>query len=141
MLSALIGGLGVGLVGGLVVGLVVGLFNCGPNLSSMAPWSALVGGLDVGLVLGLFGGLFGGLGVGLDKGGAFVVQHFVLRFLLWKYNHAPLDYVRFLDSAKDLIFLRRLGGGYIFIHRLLLEYFAALSEDDIQRLSAEKANE
>ena len=49
--------------------------------------------------------------------------------------------MRFLETAKDLIFLRRIGGGYIFIHRLLLEYFAALTEDDIRRLSAERANE
>ena len=103
--------------------------------------SGLVGGLFFGLVGGLFFGLVGGLAVGLLKGGAFVVQHFSLRFLLWKYDHAPLDYVRLLESAKDLIFLRRIGGGYIFIHRSLLEYFAALSEDDIRRLSAEKATE
>jgi hypothetical protein len=31
---------------------------------------------------------------------------------------------RFLDQATSLVFLRKVGGGYVFIHRLLLEYFA-----------------
>jgi hypothetical protein len=35
-------------------------------------------------------------------------------------------------------FLLGLGiGGYIFIHRYLMEYFASLTEEDIKRLSAE----
>jgi hypothetical protein len=39
--------------------------------------------------------------------------------------------VRFLDyAAKDLNFLQKVGGGYIFIHRMLLEHFAAM--DDVQ---------
>jgi hypothetical protein len=29
-----------------------------------------------------------------------------------------------------LVFLRRVGGGYIFIHRLLLEHFAAMWEQN-----------
>jgi hypothetical protein len=33
--------------------------------------------------------------------------------------------VDFLDYAAERIFLRKVGGGYIFIHRLLQEYFAA----------------
>ena len=104
-------------------------------------WSeAFEATITPGLGVGLGVGLVIGLVIGLGNGGAFVVQHFSLRFLLWKYGHAPLNYVRFLESAKDLIFLRRAGGGYIFIHRSLLEYFAALSEDDIRRFSSEKAN-
>jgi len=39
---------------------------------------------------------------------------------------APLDYVQFLDSAVDRLFLRKVGGGYIFVHRILMEYFASL---------------
>ena len=34
--------------------------------------------------------------------------------------------VPFLDHCVDLIFLRRVGGGYIFIHRLLMEPFAEM---------------
>jgi len=28
-----------------------------------------------------------------------------------------------LDYAADRIFLQKVGGGYIFIHRMLMEYF------------------
>lgn len=30
------------------------------------------------------------------------------------------------DHCIDLIFLRRVGGGYIFVHRLLMEHFAEM---------------
>ena len=31
----------------------------------------------------------------------------------------------FLDYAAERLFLRKVGSGYLFVHRLLLEYFAA----------------
>jgi hypothetical protein len=37
-----------------------------------------------------------------------------------------LNYPPFLDYAAERILLRKAGGGYIFVHRLLLEYFASL---------------
>jgi hypothetical protein len=40
----------------------------------------------------------------------------------------PPRFVRFLDYAAERIFLRKVGGGYIFVHRLLLEYFASLDD-------------
>jgi hypothetical protein len=40
----------------------------------------------------------------------------------------PLDYVRFLDHCVKRVFLQRVGGGYIFVHRLLMEYFASSYE-------------
>jgi len=43
---------------------------------------------------------------------------------------APLNYARFLDCAAERIFLRKVGGGYIFVHRLLLEYFASLEPEE-----------
>ena len=38
----------------------------------------------------------------------------------------PLRLVPFLDYCAERIFLRKVGGGYIFIHRLLMEHFASL---------------
>jgi len=49
--------------------------------------------------------------------------HFTLRVILWARCGMPWRYSRFLDHAADCILLRKVGGGYIFIHRLLLEYF------------------
>ena len=82
----------------------------------------------VGLVVGLVVGPIVGLGFGLVFGGDDVIQHWVLRFLLWRKRFAPLRYVRFL--AAERVFLRKVGGGYIFIHRMLMEHFAKLYEKE-----------
>jgi len=59
-----------------------------------------------------------------------VWQHYCLRVLLWRWGVAPLQYVEFLDFAAERILLRKVGGGYIFVHRLLLEYFAGLRDSE-----------
>jgi hypothetical protein len=63
-----------------------------------------------------------------------VIKHYLLRFALWLQGSIPRNYVRFLDYAAALIFLRKVGGGYIFVHRLVMEHFAGLSDADIQRI-------
>ena len=50
----------------------------------------------------------------------------ILREREAKYDRNARDYARFLDHAADLIFLQKVGGGYRFIHRLLLEHFAEM---------------
>ena len=67
-----------------------------------------------------------GIGSGLFFGGSTFIGHFIMRMLLWIEGGAPLNYVAFLDYACDRVFLQKVGGGYIFVHRLLLEYFASL---------------
>jgi len=64
--------------------------------------------------------------IALPTGGLACLGHFTLRLLLWSTGLAPMNYPRFLDYAADCILLRKVGGGYIFVHRLLLEYFASL---------------
>ncbi len=76
-------------------------------------------------VFGLIGGLIGGMFVGLRAGGEACLRHLVLRLWLTRDGFTPWNYVRFLDHAADRILLRKVGGGYMFIHRMLLEYFAA----------------
>jgi hypothetical protein len=39
----------------------------------------------------------------------------------------PLKFVTFLDDYTKLILLKKVGSGYIFIHRVLLEYFAEMT--------------
>ncbi len=48
----------------------------------------------------------------------------MLRVLLWHAGSLPKNYAHFLDYTVERIFLRKIGGGYTFIHRQLLEYFA-----------------
>jgi predicted lipid-binding transport protein (Tim44 family) len=73
-------------------------------------------------------GLFIGLIAVFWYGGLDVIQHYILRLILVIHRHTPANYARFLDYAVDRIFLQKVGGGYRFIHRLLLEHFAEMSE-------------
>jgi tetratricopeptide (TPR) repeat protein len=56
-------------------------------------------------------------------GGVAAIKHYTLRLVLAWNKDAPLNLVRFLDYAAERILLRKVGGGYIFVHRMLLEYF------------------
>lgn len=83
--------------------------------------NAYLVGVNFGVLLGLiFSMSFGGLAV---------IQHYTLRLILSFKNYAPRDYINFLDYAVDLAFLHKIGGGYIFIHKALLEYFASPKTD------------
>ena len=66
-----------------------------------------------------------GLAAAMRYGGYTWLQHRRLQRLLVRHGVVPQHYVEFLDYAVERIFLRKLGGGYMFIHRLLQEYFAA----------------
>jgi hypothetical protein len=57
-------------------------------------------------------------------GGIATISHYILRVYLWRCGYAPLNYVRFLDYMAEHILLSKAGGGYIFPHQLLLDYFA-----------------
>ncbi|GAB4295614.1 MAG: hypothetical protein Fur0025_32810 [Oscillatoriaceae cyanobacterium] len=61
-------------------------------------------------------------------GGAACLKHMILRVVLYCSGCIPWNYAKFLDRATELIFLQKVGGGYIFIHRLLLEHFAELKK-------------
>ena len=67
-----------------------------------------------------------GLLVAVWYGGLDIIQHYTLRLVLWYNGYTPFNYVRFFDYATERILLQKVGGGYIFIHRLLLEHFAAM---------------
>lgn len=49
--------------------------------------------------------------------------YFALRFMLFRMGHIPWNHARFLDYASDRLFLQKVGGGYIFIHHMLLVHF------------------
>jgi hypothetical protein len=71
-------------------------------------------------------GLAGGLLTGLLLGGLAALQHGILRLILWKTNILSFKLAAVLDYATDSALLHKVGGGYMFIHRFLLEYFATL---------------
>jgi hypothetical protein len=85
-------------------------------------------------LLGLLDAILIGAVVGLVYGGQAFIAHWLLRFMLIISGFIPANYVHFLDYAAARIFLHRVGGGYIFIHRLLMEHFAILTDDDVKRI-------
>ena len=66
-------------------------------------------------------GFFFGYAAG---GGASVIKHFILRFSLYVNHKIPWNYARFLDYASKRLLMKRVGGGYVFYHRMLMEHFA-----------------
>lgn len=76
---------------------------------------SIIAGVIAGIVMGIF-----------SPAGIACIQHIILRFILYCHGYTPWNYARFLDYATQLIFLQKVGGGYIFIHRLLLEHFAEM---------------
>lgn len=107
------------LVGGLALGLFFGTLNLlvstllGILVPQFGDW--LHFWWSNGLLLAILSGLIPG---------AACIQHFILRVMLWRNGSIPWNYAQFLNYAVDRIFLQKVGGGYIFIHRLLLEHFA-----------------
>lgn len=102
-----------GLLTGEVISKVIGV-----NFSS----------LGMGLVFGLFGSL--------EYGGKSVLQHYTIRWLLSRLSVLPYPFsdkklITFLDVMVERILLRRTGNGYIFIHRSLMEHFAAKHESQV----------
>jgi DNA polymerase III delta prime subunit len=107
-------GLGMGLFSAVAMGLVDILFR-GENFDeAFSPISLFM----VGTLFGLLAAVIGG--------GKAVIQHVLLRNMLYQNGTMPWNYARFLRYCCDRIFLQKVGGGYIFIHRLLLEHFAGL---------------
>ena len=118
------------MISGVSLWLSYGLSAVLSNLISSRLTYALSDAQGVWLIVwpifGLIVGISAGLLAGLLKGGLACLRHYVLRFLLWRNKAMPWNYPRFLDYAAEHILLRKVGGGYIFVHRLLLEYFASL---------------
>jgi hypothetical protein len=90
------------------------------------------------LVFGLSGVLGGGLFSWLGA----TLQHYTLRFWLWqaRCTPAPWRYIAFLDDAVEKLLLRKVGGGYIFRHRLLQDYFASLDTPPSEEVPAASAS-
>jgi hypothetical protein len=56
-----------------------------------------------------------------------VTKHYLVRLLLWYKKRVPWRFVYFLDYSARLVLLRKVGGGYIFMHRMLQDFFGFYS--------------
>jgi DNA polymerase III delta prime subunit len=99
-----------------------------PQNTLLGPQWNFEGGDSKGEVFSVFLGMSFFSISALLLGGVDVLKHYVLRGVLYLTGQTPGKYASFLNYASRLNFLQRVGGGYIFIHRLLLEHFAAMTE-------------
>ena len=141
-------GLLLAMLGGLIFGLLTGLragaevetrttTNQGIWRSAKTSFTVAISiSLGFSLMLHLLitvspgWGVFYGLYVGLLMGGTACIVHISLRIVFYLHNAMPWNYAQFLEDAVDRILLQKVGGGYIFIHRLLMEHFAAMSVEE-----------
>jgi hypothetical protein len=79
-------------------------------------------GAGLQAILGYFAGMFTALF--LWFGGIDVLKHYVLRVVLTASRQVPWNLSRLLDHARDLNLMQKVGNGYIFVHRRLLEHLA-----------------
>jgi hypothetical protein len=107
--------------------------NCGIHATLTASLRAFL--LVIALCTMAFGLAYGfpyGLAVGialgtlafLRFGGLDALYHYVLRVVLFAERTIGLNISRRLDAASETGLLRKVGGGYLFMHRLLLEHYA-----------------
>ncbi|EAW38033.1 serine/threonine-protein kinase [Lyngbya sp. PCC 8106] len=103
-----------------------GMFQSGINALIFAVIGFTLLGIAAGLlnwylkgwvILGLCFGLIVG-------GGEACIKHFIVRVILYINGSIPWNYARFLNEATRRVLMQKVGGGYIFIHRLLLEHLA-----------------
>ena len=63
-----------------------------------------------------------------------VGRHYLLRLCLARQRLLPMRVGQFLSHAVHLVLMRRAGGTYLFLHRLVLDYFADLTDGDMASL-------
>jgi len=94
----------------------------------------LIGSIPFMMGMGLRRGLFMGIGVGLMIGWSFIgfaiTRHYSLRLTIVGHGKMPWRMIPLLNNATELLFLRKVGSGYIFIHNLLRDHFAEMYKLD-----------
>ncbi|WP_151754668.1 helix-turn-helix domain-containing protein [Dictyobacter vulcani] len=116
--NALLSAVIFGPIGGIVSGLV-----CGVSFGFIGELNS--GGI-LGIAFGVVFSIYFFCEFWLVCGGIAMIEHYILRWYLWRLGVLPLNVVHFLDDIAEHILLQKVGGGYIFMHRLLLEYFVGI---------------
>jgi len=138
LFTALFGGIFMMFFIGICVGLCVWLtfapvyIEHNAELLSGIPHVGQILSEEFAIHYGIAGGIIGALIIGLQVGGLACIKHVVIRLLLHHKRDIPLNYPHFLDYATEHLLLHKVGGGYIFVHRFLLDYFAMLGNNIFQ---------
>jgi serine/threonine protein kinase len=118
----------MGVAGGTIIGIIAILSYWLSNLLSPDLRILSNYGLSYGLLILV---ICGTLLIYLLTGGLAVLRHFIIRLLLSRSHTFPWRAPQFLDDATARFLLRRVGGGYSFTHRLLLDYFADVETEAV----------
>lgn len=113
-----------GLFAGMIIGVALAFTPLQPGFS----WSHLAVTSSIGALIGVvIGGFFW-----LQRGGSAALKHYIIRLILSMGGVLPLRFSNFLNVACQLAFMKRVGNGYIFTHRMLQEHFfhQSLNEKD-----------
>lgn len=113
------------LVGGLMAGSVAVVSLVAAAVYAAVTSNAITGALP--WIIWATGYL--GLGSWLAFGGLAALQHRRLRSILHEEGALPQDISPFLDYAAERNLVRKVGGGYTFVHALLLDYFSNLERE------------
>jgi len=119
----IVGGSMIGVIHGAIFSLLHGKIVQWPGGLASEPFNLAA---DIGMAF-----LLGVVLVALPNGAAACLQHALVRVLLWREGSIPWNYRRFLDAAAEHALLRKVGGGYMFVHHMLLEYFAHANPQDL----------
>lgn len=109
--AACLGGPVAGIMSGLISGLAF-------YLGGVAGWLSLGAGFAIIFTIAI------GFEFWLFYGGVPCIEHYLIRRTLQHEDYMPRS-LAFFEYGVERILLQRVGGGYIFIHRLLLEHFKA----------------
>jgi serine/threonine protein kinase len=124
VMMGLIGGALIGSIGILSYWLTVRLNDMLNYVLSSVQKSEQISMLSYVLNYGLVLGICGALLIALLTGGLAVLRHCTIRSLLSRSHTFPGRAPQFLDDSCARFLLRRVGGGYSFAHRLLLDHLA-----------------
>jgi len=136
---------------GVVVGASIGIVTARVGIQKEAKWrknpnegiiGTILNSLQFSLLMSLIGFTIGfiafdwiiGLQLGivmasatwLAQGGYAIIQHIVLRYLLWRAYNIPLYLRQFFTEMVDKSFFVTVGNGYQFFHIRLQHYFDKL---------------
>jgi GTPase SAR1 family protein len=105
-----------------------GIWQSAQNTLIFATFGAVCTGLLFGLLgVPVISSALLGLVFGIITAGVPCLQHLLLRVILTIWGETPWNYADFLDLSARHILLQKVGGGYIFVHRLLLEHLANMN--------------
>ena len=122
--SFVIGG-GVAIVDAQVAAFMSGHFGMYDRFLGSGGVAGASAGLLAGLLLAVLVGIGTGICHGMLRGGGTYLRHKALLRLLRRDKVIAPNQLGFLQYASRVRLIQRRGGGYEFLHRFLLEHFAA----------------